>query len=82
MIILKAEDCAMMRVYMTVMILIMALMASVCLADETLVGEDIFALGSYLDCPAHLGSLMTEDVLRIITAGLILIGVVFYSLRF
>jgi len=51
-------------------------------ADETLVGEEIFALGGYLDCPAHLGSLMTEDVLRIITAGLILIGVVFYSLRF
>ena len=50
-------------------------------ADETLVGEEIFALGSYLDCPAHLGSLMTEDVLRIITAGLILIGVLFCSLR-
>lgn len=50
-------------------------------ADETLIGEEIFALGAYLGEPLHSGSLMTEDVLRIVTAALILVGVVFYSLR-
>jgi len=51
-------------------------------ADETLIGEEMLALGAYLGRPMHLGSLTTEDVLRIITAALILIGVVSVSLRF
>ena len=50
-------------------------------ADETLIGEEMLALGAYLGQPLHLGSLTTEDVLRIITAALILIGVVSVSLR-
>lgn len=51
-------------------------------ANQTLIGEEILATGAYLGEPLHPASLMTEDVLRIITAVLILTGVVLYSLRF
>ena len=51
-------------------------------ADETLVGEEVFGLGGYLGRSTHLGSLMAEDILRAVTAVLILAGVVVYSLRF
>lgn len=50
-------------------------------ADATLIGEEIFAAGAFLDRPEHLGSSLTEDVLRIITAVLILVGVVLVSAR-
>jgi hypothetical protein len=50
-------------------------------ADATLIGEEMFAVGAFLDRPQHLGSSLTEDTLRIITALLILVGVVLVSVR-
>jgi hypothetical protein len=46
-------------------------------ADYPLIGEEIFASGAYLDMgPMHDASLRTEDLLRFIIIGLILIGIV------
>jgi len=50
-------------------------------ADEVVIGEEIFSTGAFLDRPQHLGSSLTEDVLRIVTALLILAGVVLVSAR-
>jgi hypothetical protein len=44
-------------------------------ADHPLIGEEVFAGGAYLDDrPIYLASLRTQDVVRILVIGLILIG--------
>ena len=50
-------------------------------ADATLIGEEIFVAGAFLDRPQYLGSSLTEDVLRVVTALLILVGVLLVSVR-
>ncbi len=50
-------------------------------AQETLLGEEIYAAGAYLQKqPAHLGSLLAQDTMRWIVALIILVGVVMASL--
>jgi hypothetical protein len=50
-------------------------------AQETLLGEEIYAAGAYLEQhPTHLGSLLAQDTLRWIVAGLMLGGVTLASL--
>ena len=50
-------------------------------AQETLIGEEIYAAGAYLQKrPVHLGSLMAQDTLRTIIFWVILIGVILASL--
>ncbi len=45
-------------------------------ADETLIGEEIFAGGAYLlRLPEHIGSLVAQDWMRLLLVGVILIGV-------
>ncbi len=51
-------------------------------AEETLLGEEIYAAGAYLQKrPAHLGSLMTQDTMRWLVALIILGGVLVASLQ-
>ena len=51
-------------------------------ADETLLGEEIYAAGAYLqNRPAHIGSLAAQDVMRWLIALGILGGIVLASLR-
>ncbi len=51
-------------------------------AEETLLGEEIYAAGAYLQQrPAHIGSLMSQDAMRWIVAGVILAGILIASLR-
>ncbi len=49
-------------------------------ADYTLIGEEIFAGGAYLDAdPAHQASLLTQDIVRGLVLLLIVVGVVLAS---
>jgi hypothetical protein len=50
--------------------------------DEPLIGEEIYAAGAYLHRPSHLGSLATQDVVRVVTILTIIIGVVLASLGY
>ncbi len=51
-------------------------------AQETLLGEEIYAAGAYLQQrPTHLGSLLAQDTMRWIVAAIILAGVIMASLR-
>lgn len=51
-------------------------------AQETLLGEEIYAAGAYLQKrPAHLGSLLAQDTLRWLVALFILAGIIIASLR-
>ena len=50
--------------------------------DEAVVGEEVFAAGAYLDRPSHLGSLATQDLMRIVTIVSIVAGVVCASLGY
>lgn len=51
-------------------------------ARETLLGEEIYAAGAYLQkLPSHLGSLLAQDTMRWVIALIILAGVVITSLR-
>ncbi len=51
-------------------------------ADQTLLGEEIYAAGAYLqNRPSHLGSLMAQDTMRWIIALVILGGVIWTSFR-
>jgi hypothetical protein len=44
-------------------------------ADHPLIGEEVFAGGAYLDDrPIHQASLRTQDVVRIVLIGMILLG--------
>jgi hypothetical protein len=50
-------------------------------ADHPVIGEDLFAGGAYVGGrPEHMGSLMTQDIMRLIIGGVIVIGVVFKTL--
>ena len=50
-------------------------------ADDILLGEEIYAAGAYLQQkPAHIGSLLSQDTMRWIVAGVILIGIIMASL--
>lgn len=50
-------------------------------AQETLLGEEIYAAGAYLQRrPAHIGSLAAQDMLRWLVALFILAGIVLASL--
>jgi hypothetical protein len=50
-------------------------------AHETLLGEEIYAAGAYLQkLPTHIGSLLAQDTVRWIVAGLILGGVTLKSM--
>lgn len=43
-------------------------------ADQVLIGEEIFAGGAYLTAlPAHIGSLMTQDVMRLLGVVIIIL---------
>ena len=51
-------------------------------AQETLLGEEIYAAGAYLQKrPAHLGSLLAQDTMRWIIAIIILAGVALTTWR-
>jgi hypothetical protein len=50
-------------------------------AEQTLLGEEIYAAGAYLQQqPAHLGSLISQDTMRWLVAGFIIIGILVASL--
>jgi hypothetical protein len=50
-------------------------------AEETLLGEEIYAAGAYLQQrPSQLGSLLTQDTARWLVALFILLGILFASL--
>lgn len=48
--------------------------------DEAVFGEDLFSAGAYLDRPYHIGSLLTQDLLRLVIVILIIGGTVLASL--
>ena len=48
--------------------------------DETVIGEDLYAAGAYLHRPSHLGSLITQDIMRVLTILVIVVGVILLSL--
>jgi hypothetical protein len=51
-------------------------------AEETLLGEEIYAAGAYLQQrPSHLASLVSQDTMRWVIALFILAGIVIVSLR-
>ena len=50
-------------------------------SDQPLVGEEMFAAGAYLgQLPAHVGSLLTQDWVRVFLVLIILVGVALKSL--
>jgi hypothetical protein len=50
-------------------------------AEKTLLGEEIYAAGAYLQQrSAHLGSLISQDTMRWMVAGFIIIGILVASL--
>ena len=50
-------------------------------AEETLLGEEIYAAGAYLQQrPSHIASLITQDTMRWVVTLFILIGIVIVSL--
>lgn len=50
--------------------------------DETVIGEEVYAAGAYLHRPSHLGSLATQDIIRIVLILSILAGVIMISLGY
>jgi hypothetical protein len=50
--------------------------------DQMVIGEDVFAAGAYLGRIAHLGSLVTQDLMRIVIILSILVGVILASLGY
>ena len=51
-------------------------------AEETLLGEEIYAAGAYLQQrPSHVGSLISQDTMRWVIALFILVGILIVSLR-
>lgn len=50
--------------------------------DDYIIGEDLFAAGAYLGRTSHLGSLATQDLMRIVTILAVLVGVVLTSLGY
>ena len=50
-------------------------------ADETLMGEDMYAAGAYLSGePWHVGSLMAQDFMRWVIAGVIIVAIIINTL--
>jgi len=50
--------------------------------DESVIGEEVFAAGAYLHRPTHLGSLATQDAMRIVAILAIITTVVVTSLGY
>lgn len=50
--------------------------------DEAIIGEELYAAGAYLHRPSHLGSLATQDYLRVVLIFSIIAGVVMASLGY
>ncbi|MFP3896457.1 MAG: DUF6754 domain-containing protein [Anaerolineales bacterium] len=50
--------------------------------DEAAIGEELYAAGAYLHRPSHLGSLATQDYLRVVLIFSIIAGVVMASLGY
>ncbi len=50
--------------------------------DEAIVGEEVYAAGAYLHRPSHLGSLATQDIMRIVAILAILVGIAMTSLGY
>jgi hypothetical protein len=50
--------------------------------DQMVLGEDLFAAGAYLGRIAHLGSLVTQDLMRVVIILSILVGVILASLGY
>jgi hypothetical protein len=51
-------------------------------AEETLLGEEIYAAGAYLQQrPSHIGSLISQDTMRWVIFLFILVGILIVSLR-
>ena len=50
--------------------------------DDTVIGEEVYAAGAYLHRPSHLGSLATQDVIRIALILSIIAGVIMISLGY
>ncbi len=50
--------------------------------DDTVIGEEIYAAGAYLHRPSHLGSLATQDIVRIVLILSIIAGVIMISLGY
>ncbi len=48
--------------------------------DETVQGEEVYAVGAYLHRPSHLGSLATQDLMRVGVVAAIVVGVLLASL--
>lgn len=50
--------------------------------DEAIIGEELYAAGAYLHRPSHLGSVATQDFLRIVLIFSIIVGGVMASLGY
>jgi hypothetical protein len=50
--------------------------------DDTVIGEEVYAAGAYLHRPSHLGSLATQDIIRIALILSIIAGVIMISLGY
>jgi hypothetical protein len=50
--------------------------------DEAVIGEEVYAAGAYLHRPSHLGSLATQDSVRIVLILSIIAGVIMLSLGY
>ncbi len=50
--------------------------------DDAVIGEEIYAAGAYLHRPSHLGSLATQDIVRIVVILAMIAGVVMVSLGY
>jgi hypothetical protein len=50
--------------------------------DETVIGEEVYAAGAYLHRPSHLGSLATQDIVRLVLMLSVIVGVVMTSLGY
>jgi len=48
--------------------------------DDAVIGEEVYAAGAYLHRPSHLGSLATQDIIRIVLILSIIAGVIMISL--
>ncbi|MDW8325869.1 MAG: hypothetical protein RMK99_04820 [Anaerolineales bacterium] len=51
-------------------------------ADQTLLGEDVYSAGAYLGrMPAHIASLHTQDVMRWLIVGAMLVGILWTTVQ-
>ncbi len=53
----------------------------VCTCDYTIIGEEYFAAGAYLSTdPASRGALVGQDIIKMVFAGLLIVGTICYHL--